>query len=89
MKFRCSFSIKGFFSKIGRLSLKQFLFFAAAFSVFLSAGCSSRAFYESHRRDRVQECYREYEGTQREQCLERNPDYTEYERQRQESMENP
>lgn len=77
------------FSEIARMSTRQFMVFAAAFSVFLSVGCSSRAFYESHRRDRVQECYREYEGTQREQCLEKNPDYTEYERQRKESVENP
>ena len=81
--------LRSSFSEIGNMSSRQVLFLVVAFSVCLSMGCSSRAFYESHRRDRVDECYREYEGTQRDQCLEKSEaDYAEYERQRKEILEN-
>ena len=77
------------FSNAGGISCGQFLFLALALLLVLNTGCGSRSFYETQRNQRLQDCYREYEGTQREQCIEANrADYTEYERQRKEIPEN-
>jgi hypothetical protein len=72
------------------ISGKRVRLFTAIFILMVGIGCSNRALYESQRTQRLQECYREYEGTQREQCIEANEaDYAEYERQRKDALESP
>ena len=63
------------------------IFFAGVLTAFSLTACSSQGVYEAARQNRLQDCEK-YEGSRREQCLaEYQKTYPEYERQREEVLQ--